>query len=131
VKGKMKKKIMVIDDNPDLIYIIKKRLENINNNFEIIGLNSGKECFKSLSEGQIPDLVLLDVMMPEITGWDVLAKLRNNPLWDKIPVFFLTAKADDTSKGLGTLTSEGYITKPFDMTYLEEMISNYFKKKVK
>jgi len=126
----MKKKIMVVDDNPDLIYIIKKRLENINNKFEIIGVNSGKECFKSLSKGQIPDLVLLDVMMPEMTGWDVLAKLRNNPSWDKIPVFFLTAKADDTSKGLGTLTSEGYITKPFDMIHLEEMISNYFKRKV-
>jgi len=126
----MKKKIMVVDDNPDLIYIIKKRLENINNKFEIIGVNSGKECFRSLSKGRIPDLVLLDVMMPEMTGWDVLAKLRNNPSWDKIPVFFLTAKADDTSKGLGTLTSEGYITKPFDMIYLEEMISNYFKRKV-
>jgi putative two-component system response regulator len=130
VNEKMKKrKIMIVDDNPDLLYIIKKRLENQTNGYEVICAESGKECFKSLKKGKIPDLVLLDIMMPEMSGWDVLAKLRNNPTWNNIPVFFLTAKTDDTSKGLGILTSEGYVTKPFDMMYLEAMIFKFFNKK--
>jgi len=121
----MKKKIvMVVDDNADLIHMIKKMLEKMTN-YSVIGVNSGKECFKVLNNGEVPDLMLLDIMMPEMTGWDVLAKLRNKPTWEKIPVLFLTAKDDDASIGLGTLTSEGYITKPFDISYLKQMVDKY------
>jgi CheY-like chemotaxis protein len=121
----MKKKIvMVVDDNADLIHMIKKMLEKMTD-YSVIGVRSGKECFEALNNGEIPDLMLLDIMMPEMTGWDVLAKLRNKKMWEKIPVLFLTAKDDDASVGLGTLTSEGYITKPFDISYLKKMVDKY------
>ena len=121
----MKKKIvMVVDDNADLIHMIKKTLEKISD-YTVIGVQSGKECFEVLNKGEIPDIMLLDIMMPEMTGWDVLAKLRNKSTWEKIPVLFLTAKDDDASVGLGTLTSEGYITKPFDISYLKEMVDRF------
>jgi len=125
----MKKKIMLVDDNLDLLKVFKKRLESITGEYEVIGVKSGKECFDLLKEGQIPDLILLDIMMPEINGWDVLAKLRRDSAWEKIPVIFLTAKTDDTSKGLGTLTSEGYITKPFEMTEIIETIEKFFERR--
>ena len=123
----MKKKIIIVDDNSDIIHMIKKILEKTSDKYEVTGVESGKKCFELLNSGEMPDLVLLDIMMPEMTGWDVLAKLRNEPLWERIPVFFLTAKDDDASKGLGTLTSEGYITKPFNISYLEKMIQKLFE----
>jgi len=119
-----KKMVMVVDDNADLIHMIKKMLEKITD-YTVIGVQSGKDCFKTLKSGEIPDLMLLDIMMPGMTGWDVLAKLRNDPMWEKIPVIFLTAKDDDASVGLGTLTSEGYITKPFDISYLKEIVDKF------
>ncbi len=119
-----KKMVMVVDDNADLIHMIKKLLEKMTD-YTVIGVQSGKECFKTLKNGEIPDLMLLDIMMPEMTGWDVLAKLRNEKMWEKIPVIFLTAKDDDASVGLGTLTSEGYVTKPFDISYLKKIVDKF------
>ena len=65
--------------------------------------------------------------MPEMSGWDVLAKLREESAWKNIPVLFLTAKDDDTSKGLGTITSNGFITKPFEITDLKEKIDKVLR----
>jgi len=123
----MKRKVMIVDDNPDLLQLVKRILEKTSGDYQVIGVESGKKCFQLLNNGELPDIVLLDIMMPEMTGWDVLAKLRNEPMWEKIPVVFLTAKDDDASKGLGTLTSEGYITKPFDITYLDKIIKKIFE----
>jgi putative two-component system response regulator len=123
----MKRKVMIVDDNPDLVHLVKKILEKTSEDYQVIGVESGRECFEVLNTGEVPDIVLLDIMMPEMSGWDVLAKLRNEPAWEKIPVVFLTAKDDDASKGLGTLTSEGYITKPFDISYLDKIIKKIFE----
>ncbi|MFH1101678.1 MAG: response regulator [Methanobacteriota archaeon] len=118
----MKNKIMLVDDNPDLTYLVKKRLERLEGGYEIFVAKNADECFQLLSKGQIPDIILLDIMMPGMNGWDVLATLRNNLSWKNIPVVFMTAKTDDVSKGLGSLTSDGYITKPFDITEIKAMI---------
>lgn len=118
----MKRNIMIVDDNPDLLYMVKREIEHLADEFEVTGATSGKKCFELLKKGDIPDLILLDIMMPEMSGWDVLAKLRGESAWKHIPVIFLTAKDDDTSKGLGTLTSDDYITKPFEITDLKERI---------
>jgi CheY-like chemotaxis protein len=118
--GKMeKKKVMIVDDNPDIIYGVKKGLEVMIGGYEVISANSGKECFELLEKGNIPDIILLDIMMPEINGWDVFAKLKEESNWRKIPIIFLTAKADDYSMGFGKLTAEDYITKPFEIKELK------------
>jgi len=123
-----KRKIMLVDDNPDIRKIVKKGLEHLSEGYEVTSVENANECFKTLECGKIPDLILLDVMMPEMNGWDVLAKLRSKQLWVDIPVIFLTAKTDDTSIGLGTLTSDGYITKPFKLEDLKYKIEKYFEK---
>jgi two-component system sensor histidine kinase/response regulator len=69
-----------------------------------------------------PDLVLLDIMMPEVSGWDVAAKIKENPEWKEIPIVFLTAKGDTMSIGMGNLAAEDYIVKPFDVRDLKERI---------
>ena len=123
------KKIMLVDDNPDLIYMIKKHLKKLDDEYEITGVESGEECFKLLEGNYKPDLILLDIMMPGMNGWDVLAKIREQLAFSKIPVVFLTAKDDETSKGLGVMTSEGYITKPFIIADLKEKIERILAKR--
>lgn len=116
------KKIMVVDDNQDLIYSVKRSLGDIAPNFSIIGAGGGKECISLLEDGEIPDLILLDIMMPDIDGWETAAQIKSNASWRSIPLIFLTARTDDLSKGMGKLTAEDYIEKPFDIYDLKKRI---------
>jgi len=81
------------------------------------------ECFEFLKKGDRPDIILLDIMMPEIDGWQVFAKLKENPEWREIPIVFLTAKIDEYSKGFGKLSADDYIEKPFEIEDLKERIN--------
>lgn len=125
----MKKKILVIDDNPMIIFSVKEGLEEKYDSFKVEGANGGSECFDLLNKGNIPDLILLDIMMPGMSGWDVYAKLQENETWKDIPVVFLTAKTDDYSKGFGKLVSEDYIEKPFELDELAERIDEALGRK--
>jgi len=125
---KNKNIVMVVDDNPDLLYSIKKGLESISKNLEVVTADSGKKCLQSL-KGVKPDLILLDIMMPGLDGWDTCAEIKNNKKTDKIPIVFLTAKTDPISKSMGKLASADYITKPFDMKDLKKRIDSVIKSK--
>ena len=117
----MSNKIMVVDDEPDILTTVGQMLEM--SGFEVIRAASGKECIKKLTQSSAnPDLIVLDIMMPEVSGWDVAAKIKENPRWNKIPIVFLTAKGDVMSIGMGGMTSEDYIVKPFDIKDLIERV---------
>ena len=118
----MKKKIIIVDDNTDLVYTVKKVLERLIDGYEVTGAGSGNECFDLLKKGEIPDLILLDIMMPQMDGWQVFAKLKENPGWREIPIVFLTAKTDEYSKGFGKISAHDYIEKPFEMSELKVRI---------
>lgn len=120
--------IMIVDDNPDLIYSVKEGLGSISKNYEIIGVESGRKCLDML-KSQKPDLILLDIMMPVMDGWDVCAKIKSNKKTENIPIVFLTAKTDSISKGMGRLASADYIEKPFDIKDLKKRIDAIIKKK--
>ena len=76
----MSKKIMVVDDEPDILATVGQMLEM--KGFEVIKAIDGKECIKKLNESATnPDLILLDIMMPDVSGWDVAAKIKENPNW--------------------------------------------------
>ena len=122
------KKIMIVDDEPDLVFSIKCGLENFSGEYKVIGAESGRECFELLKKGQMPDLIVLDVMMPEMNGWDVFTKLKETPEYRKIPVVFLSAKTDVYSKGFGKMAADDYIEKPFDIKNLEKRINKVLKK---
>ena len=110
----MSKKIMVVDDEPDILTTVGQMLEM--SGYEVIRAIDGKECLKKLNESTTnPDLIVLDIMMPDVSGWDVAAKIKENPEWRNIPIVFLTAKGDTMSIGMGGIVSEDYIVKPFDV----------------
>ena len=122
----MATKILVVDDNPDIVFSVKASLEDAGHNYNVIGANSGKECLKILKKLR-PDLVLLDIMMPEMDGWAVAAAIKSDPKLKGIPIIFLTAKTDDLSKGMGSLTAADYIEKPFDAADLDRRIQAVIK----
>ncbi len=123
----MKKKIMVVDDEPDQVYTIKQFFE-FSGKYEVIGANSGMECVELLKNKKIPDLILLDIMMPEKSGWDVFAQLKEKTEWREIPILFLTALADEYSKGFGSISADDYIEKPYDLEELKKRIEKILKK---
>jgi CheY-like chemotaxis protein len=117
----MVKKIMVVDDNPNIILTIKSGLEVVAGDYEIIGAESGEKCLELL-ETETPDLILLDIMMPEMSGWETLDKLKGNASWGKIPVVFLTARTDKFAKNAGGFLGDDYIEKPFEIAELKRRI---------
>ena len=122
----MSKKIMVVDDEPDILSTVGQMLEF--SGFEVIKACDGKDCLNKLYRlTKNPDLIVLDIMMPEFSGWDVAAKLKENNKWKNIPIVFLTAKGDAMSVGMGGLTAVDYIVKPFDVKDLIIRIKNILK----
>ena len=110
------KTIMVVDDNPDIITIVKTILEG--KGYNVLSASSGQELL-SLLNNQIPDLIILDIMMPEMDGLEVLGRLKGVTETASIPVILLTAKVqyEDVLGGY-KLGADYYITKPFTSTQL-------------
>ncbi len=107
---------MVVDDNPDIITIVRTILEG--KGYNVLSAYSGEELFTQL-ERQKPDLIVLDIMMPQMDGLEVLTKLKGAPDTSSIPVILLTAKVqyEDVLGGY-KLGADYYITKPFTSTQL-------------
>lgn len=123
------KKIMLVDDEPDQIFSIKTGFEQeYPKEYEIIGVESGKKCFEMLEKSVKPDLILLDIMMPDMDGWEVFDKLRANQSWKNIPVIFLTARSDGLAANAGAMIADDYIEKPIDIKELKTRIDNVLNK---
>jgi CheY-like chemotaxis protein len=113
------KKVIVVDDEPDVIYSIKEGLEN---DFEIKGTTSGKQLFQTL-ELYTPDIILLDIMMPEMNGWEIIKKLKENEKMKNIPIIIITARKDKVAENAGHFYAEDYIEKPFTIKDVKERIN--------
>ncbi|MCK4332585.1 MAG: response regulator [Thermoplasmatales archaeon] len=122
----MKKKIMVVDDEPDILRSVKQLFEGMDD-YKVTCASSGIQCLELLENNEIPDLILLDIMMPEMNGWKTFDTIRENLLWKNIPVIFLTAKTDDISVKLGRFLATDYIKKPFDIEELKKRIVKVLK----
>jgi CheY-like chemotaxis protein len=123
----MVKKIMVVDDNPDVILSVKHGLEEMDVDYQITGVESGEKCLELL-QTDMPDLILLDIMMPGMSGWKTFDRIKENTTWKKIPIVFLTARTDRVAKNAGGFLAEDYIEKPFDVRELYKRISQAIEK---
>jgi CheY-like chemotaxis protein len=118
---------MVVDDDVGVNYTIKRGLEGTEE-YEVTTVTSGVECIDLLNNKQIPDLILLDIMMPEMSGWETYKKLKDNDEWKNIPVVFLTARTDRIAKDAGGFLGDDYIEKPFKIPELKGRIEKILKK---
>ncbi|HEV7926079.1 MAG TPA: response regulator transcription factor [Verrucomicrobiae bacterium] len=112
----MKAKILVVDDEPDLLELIDTNLTAAG--FVVLMAASGKEALR-LARAHHPQLILLDVMLPEVDGLEVCKMLRQDPATRSIPIVMLTARASEIDRVLGLeLGADDYVTKPFSMREL-------------
>ena len=112
--------VLVIDDEPDILTITRMSLQLVGK-LEVWTASSGPEGIALAAERQ-PDLILLDLMMPEMDGAETLAHLRARPATAAIPVVFLTAKLGDDAK-LESLGCLGLLSKPFDPMQLPSQLA--------
>ncbi len=122
-----KSKILVIDDNNLNLRMIELILQNYD--YEVISALNGLEGIKSTQENK-PDLILLDIMMPEMDGFEVCERLKANPETKDIPVIFLTSKTDSEGivKGF-ELGAADYVTRPFNRPELMARIKTHLSLK--
>jgi len=114
--------IMVVDDEPAVITTIKQGFDMLTDRYKVLGVNSGKECIEILKEGGKPDIILLDIMMPDLDGWQVYDILKKNEEWSEIPVIFITAKDDEETIKKGIETNTYCVRKPFKIKELKDKI---------
>ena len=106
-----KQKILVVDDEPDAVELIEFNLKA--NGYEVITAADGEEALQK-ARAVLPNLIILDIMLPEVDGMEVCKILRRDPRTSGIPIIMLTAKAAEIDRVLGLeLGADDYVTKPF------------------
>ena len=118
-------KILLVDDEVDILEFLKYNLEQ--EDFEVLESSNGKDALKKIS--QIPDLIVLDIMMPEMDGFELYQQIKTNKEYQDIPIIFLTAKSGETDeiKGLD-LGASDYIQKPISPKKLIARIKSNLRK---
>jgi two-component system alkaline phosphatase synthesis response regulator PhoP/two-component system response regulator VicR len=123
----MSQKILVVDDEPHIVRLVQVNLEKAG--YTVTTASNGREALDAVASEQ-PDLVVLDVMMPEMDGMETLKRLKGNPETDGIPVILLTAKAQDADVFEGWKSgADLYLTKPFNPSELLLFVQRIFKSK--
>lgn len=109
-------KILVVDDEPHIVQLITFNLEK--NGYKVISADNGLDGLK-MAKSELPQLVLLDLMLPELDGYDVCREIRRDNNISSMPVIMITAKSEELDKILGLeLGADDYITKPFSVREL-------------
>jgi len=125
-----KKKILLVDDDPDFTEAIKLLLES--RSYAVAAANDGREGLKKVLTEE-PDLIILDVMMPEMDGYQVCAKLKTDPRYSHIPILLLTAVGEAISttnytKEMGMkIEADDYIPKPVEPIEIVERVEKLLR----
>lgn len=118
-----KSTILVVDDTPENLLLISDLLRK---HYKVKVANNGDRALSIAQAEPRPDLILLDLMMPVMDGYEVCRLLKSNPATSSIPVVFLTASLDNDQKGL-EIGAVGYLTKPVKSALLMESIKTHLR----
>ncbi len=122
--NEMKERILLVDDTPENLYVLDGLLSTYKKSVAI----NGKEALKILDSIHKPDLILLDIMMPEMDGYETCRRIKENPTTQDIPIIFMTALSETTDKIKGfQLGAVDYVTKPFEPEELLKRIETHLK----
>jgi two-component system alkaline phosphatase synthesis response regulator PhoP len=121
----MQEKILVVDDEREIVNALRIYLES--DNYKVLEAYTGDAAIRTLRR-EVPDLILLDLMLPDITGYEICSAIKNDPLTRSIPIIMLTG-VGETGRIAGLeLGANDYITKPFDLHELKMKICTVLKK---
>ena len=116
-------RILLVDDEPNIVKMVAMRLEY--EGFEVIVARDGEEAIK-MAQGQEPDLIILDVMLPKLSGFEVCRWLKKDLRYQKIPIVMLTARAQESDEEFGyECGTDAYLRKPFRAQELLETIRSF------
>lgn len=126
--AEMQKRVVCIEDEPEMIDLVKLILSR--KGFIVTGANGGREGLEAIERDR-PDLVLLDLMMPDMDGWEVYQQMKANEAMKTIPVIVVTAKAQSIDKVLGLHIAkvDDYITKPFGPQELLDSVEKVLERR--
>ena len=115
-------KIMVVDDDPMIRNLVRMLLEE--KGYEVMESENGLDCLEKLIEGERPDLILLDVMMPKMDGWEVSRRIKTNEVLKDIPICILTAKTTtmDALMSLESAHADWHLNKPISKNILIQTV---------
>ncbi len=123
-----KQTILIIDDEPVNIKLLAQTLKD---DYEIAVATSGSQALERADKQPLPDLILLDVMMPDIDGYSVCKKLKSSPATKEIPIIFITAKTDDKDETRGLeFGAVDYIKKPFNISIVKARTKTHLENKL-
>ena len=112
----MKQQVLIVDDEPDLVRVLEFSLQQAG--FETASASGGEEALAKVRQ-HVPDLVLLDLMLPDLPGTEVCRQLRQSPRTQHVPVIMLTARGDEVDRVVGfELGADDFVTKPFSVREL-------------
>ncbi len=121
-----KKKVLLVEDDELISETVIKSLKL--EGYEVDIARDGKECIDKVKESP-PDLILLDVLLPQVSGWETLSRIRDHPIGKDIPIIILTALADEVSKIQGLRGgADDYVTKPFSSLELMARVEAVIKR---
>ncbi|HLV30298.1 MAG TPA: response regulator [Chitinispirillaceae bacterium] len=114
-------KIIVIDDDPGILEVLEFNLKI--RGYNVLSYISGKEALEKVFDEK-PDLIILDVIMPDLDGWEMLKIIKDHPAGNAFKILMLTAKSTERDKLIGKsiLKADDYVTKPFDLNELLHII---------
>jgi DNA-binding response OmpR family regulator len=119
-EGAMSKRVLVVDDEPNIVMSLEFLMRRAG--FEVAVARNGREALEAL-DGTPPDLLLLDVMMPEFDGYEVCERIRARPEWNATKIVMLTARGREVERERGlALGADAYVTKPFSTRDLVEQV---------
>jgi CheY-like chemotaxis protein len=126
-KTKAKQRILVADDDPEILTLLSMRLKS--RGYEVLEASDGEKALEQARE-QSPDLVLLDVMMPQKNGWEVARELKQDPKTKEIGIVILTAIGEKMNELTSPLYgADAYVDKPFEFDKLEKTIAKVLAKR--
>ena len=122
----MDEKILIVEDEPNIVVPLQFIMKD--NGYDVTVAFSGEEAVDAITESK-PDLILLDIMLPGMDGYELCQMIRQNPDWKGIKIIFLTAlgREADMAKGMA-LDADAYITKPFSNKEVVEKVRNLLQK---
>jgi DNA-binding response OmpR family regulator len=127
IMDEKKFRVVCIEDEPEMIDLYRLILSR--RGFDVLGADGGKDGLEAV-RNHLPDLVLLDLMMPDMDGWEVYKRLKADPQTEAIPVIVVTAKAQSIDKVLGLHIAQvdDYISKPFSPQELLDSVEKTINK---
>jgi DNA-binding response OmpR family regulator len=126
-KGKVKARILVADDDPEILTLLSLRLKS--RGYEVIEASDGEKALEA-ARGRQPDLVILDVMMPQKNGWEVARELKHDPMTKPIGIIVLTAIGEKMNEITSPLYgADEYVDKPFEFEHLEKVIEKVLERR--